>query len=324
MSQRPWPRDPRDAGRGSLSIAMHHLPVTLFLIFVSSVVAALTQFGNHDEKADALFFSSKQHYADYAATYDEYKVVWREAHSSKDRTKDPHLVSQQLNQVDLFEKRLKELDAELNDPFVDIKKGQVWRLVTPMFLHFSVYHIVGNMVMLWQLGLVLEMRFRPMKFLALVLLIAASSDVSQALWSGHTRFGGMSGVDYGLFGFLLLRGKLHPAPEFELSSQRVFMMLMWLVVCFTGAVGPIANAAHVMGLVTGGVAGATNAFMAGGWKIMKRRRQFRSAISSSAPSLHRCATCGKTEKSDPTMDFYVSARDHQEYCRDHLPENRQG
>jgi membrane associated rhomboid family serine protease len=32
-------------------------------------------------------------------------------------------------------------------------------------------------------------------------------------------------------------------------------MLLWLVVCMTGTVGPIANAAHVGGLVMGGLWG---------------------------------------------------------------------
>jgi GlpG protein len=33
------------------------------------------------------------------------------------------------------------------------------------------------------------------------------------------------------------------------------MMLLWLVLCMTGVMGPIANAAHVVGLVVGIVFG---------------------------------------------------------------------
>ena len=43
-------------------------------------------------------------------------------------------------------------------------------------------------------------------------------------------------------------------------------MLAWLVVCMTGMVGPIANAAHVAGLVIGMLVGA-----APHWRQVVRR-----------------------------------------------------
>ena len=225
------------------------------------------------------------------------------------------------------EKKIAELSVVLanqqnrtSDPLVDVKKGQVWRLATPMFLHFSLMHIVFNMMWLWQFGVVLETRFRSPRFLALVLAVAVLSNVAEGFFSG-TYFGGMSGVNYGLFGFLLLRSKLHPSPEFELSPRVIALMLIWLVVCFTGAVGPVANAAHLVGFLSGGAFGVANAFMSGGWGILKRRARFRTALATSANCLHRCHRCEKTERSDPDMDFFVSALDQQEYCRDHVPEH---
>jgi hypothetical protein len=46
-----------------------------------------------------------------------------------------------------------------------------------------------------------------------------------------------------------------------------------------------------------------------------RLRKFRSAEES---TVHRCAQCGRTEASDPDLDFRVSA-DGEEYCTEHLP-----
>ena len=112
--------------------------------------------------------------------------------------------------------KIEELRAT---PARDIVKGQVWRAVTPIFLHFGIMHIVFNMMWLWQFGLVLETRFRSLRFLALVLFVAIASNSAQAFFDG-TNFGGMSGVNYGLFGFLLARSKLHPDPGFVLNRQR--------------------------------------------------------------------------------------------------------
>jgi GlpG protein len=61
----------------------------------------------------------------------------------------------------------------------------------------------------------------------------------------------MSGVDYGLLGFLWIRGKYDPRAGFELNPGSVKMMLIWLVLCYTGLMGSIANMAHTVGLLTG-------------------------------------------------------------------------
>lgn len=43
-----------------------------------------------------------------------------------------------------------------------------------------------------------------------------------------------------------------------------------------------------------------------------------SRHSSGEETLHRCETCGKTEASDPDLEFRVSSNGS-EYCREHLP-----
>lgn len=319
MSNRPWPPNPHDARPSGASDIGSRLPVTLLMILISVVVGALTQLGDQPEKGDRLYMASKQKFLDYRSVYDEYKTAFENYEAKLDRRE--LIPAKEIHELEAWERMVKEAEAKASDPLSDIKKGQVWRLFTPMFLHFGVIHLAFNMMWLWQFGVVLEMRFRSMRFLALVLAVAAISNIAEGFWSG-TNFGGMSGVNYGLFGFILLRSKLHPTPEFAMNRQTIVLMLVWLVVCFTGAVGTIANAAHLMGFLSGAAIGTGNAMLAGGWQVLKRRQKFRSAMASSAPALHRCATCGKSERDDPSMEFYVSSTDDQEYCQPHLPENQ--
>jgi hypothetical protein len=52
--------------------------------------------------------------------------------------------------------------------------------------------------------------------------------------------------------------------------------------------------------------------------VTSRRRRFETSSRSEAEPLHKCATCGATELSDPNLEFRV-ARNGEEYCVPHLP-----
>jgi GlpG protein len=136
--------------------------------------------------------------------------------------------------------------------FDKVRHGQVWRLFTPMLLHFGPTHLLFNMWMLYSIGGLLERRCGMLFFASIILISAALSSVAQYAWSGPG-FGGMSGVLYAIFGYVWIRGRSDPSLGFRMSSQTVAIMLGWLVLCMTGALGPIANAAHLAGLVVGAV-----------------------------------------------------------------------
>ncbi|HWI58437.1 MAG TPA: rhomboid family intramembrane serine protease [Bacillota bacterium] len=61
----------------------------------------------------------------------------------------------------------------------------------------------------------------------------------------------MSGVVYGLLGYIWMRSKFDAGSGLFLHSSTVTMMLIWLVACYTGLLGPIANTAHTVGLLLG-------------------------------------------------------------------------
>ena len=136
-----------------------------------------------------------------------------------------------------------------NGSLSDIYSGQIWRLITPIFLHFMVLHILFNMMWLWDLGGMIEKKQSSAFLIFFVISIGILSNIIQYLSSGPA-FGGMSGVVYGLLGYTWLRS-LKPQSGYKLNNTIVVLMIIWLIMGFTGILGPIGNAAHLSGLILG-------------------------------------------------------------------------
>ena len=129
-------------------------------------------------------------------------------------------------------------------------------MVSPIFVHFGLMHFVFNGLWLCLLGARIERLSGSLHLLLVVLLSALVSNMSQYVWSGSVYFGGMSGVIYGLLGYIWIRNLLAPHPLITLPRELILFMIGWLFVCMTGVLDillgvGIANAAHASGLLVG-------------------------------------------------------------------------
>lgn len=148
----------------------------------------------------------------------------------------------------------------------EITRGQVWRAITPVFVHYGIIHLVFNLFWLVDLGGIIERQRGTWFLLCLVLVGGALSNVAGCLWDGP--FGaGMSGVIYAIFGYVWMKSRYAPQEGMHVAPQNVIILIAWLFICMTGMVGPVGNAAHVTGLLFGTITGGGRH----AWRRLQRR-----------------------------------------------------
>ncbi len=82
--------------------------------------------------------------------------------------------------------------------------GQPWRLFTAMYLHQSIGHILGNMVLLAISGMIVNARIGSGRFLLLYTLCGLAADLAAALGHPNTVSVGASGAIAGIVGTMVV------------------------------------------------------------------------------------------------------------------------
>ncbi|WP_338519658.1 rhomboid family intramembrane serine protease GlpG [Alteromonas gracilis] len=146
----------------------------------------------------------------------------------------------------------------LMQPFSVLAENQQWwRLLGPAFIHFSILHIVFNLLWWAMLGAKIERTFGLSMLLIVFVVSAVVSNGAQALFSDPMSnnmflFGGLSGVVYAVLGFVWWLGWLRPSWGLSLPNSIVGFMLVWLVLGYADILWVnMANAAHTAGLISG-------------------------------------------------------------------------
>jgi GlpG protein len=133
--------------------------------------------------------------------------------------------------------------------------GDWWRWFTSSLSHYQLMHVGFNLLWWWDLAGNVERRQGSLRLLTLFVLLNIVSNLSQFVVSGPN-FLGLSGVVYGLLGYLWAYVRMCPAYPEPLNPLVFRSMIIWLFICLSGVVdllmqGGIANAAHVGGLLAG-------------------------------------------------------------------------
>lgn len=157
--------------------------------------------------------------------------------------------------------------------FEKLQDGQVWRLLTPIFLHYDMFHLFFNMIWLIVLGKQMEQRLEASRYILFIVLTGIFSNTLQYLMGGPN-FIGFSGVLCAMLTFIWVRQKRAAWEGYQLQSS-TFIFIMGFIIAMFGiqllsffieiytqsSFSPgIANTAHLSGAVMGMILGRLDFF----------------------------------------------------------------
>jgi membrane associated rhomboid family serine protease len=199
-----------------------------------------------------------------------------------------------------------------------ILAGEVWRLVTYIFLPTtqSFFWILFALLFLWFLSTALEEYWGPLRLNVFYLVGMIGCTVAAFFFGGGSTntflnlslFFAFATVapDYEIFLFFILRAKM----KYIAWVLAGVLALQFAVVPLAGKMAMAASLLNYLVFFGPGFVGDWRRRQAGGI----RRRKLNAPDTA---ALHRCATCGRTEITDPELEFRVAASG-EEYCTEHL------
>lgn len=207
-----------------------------------------------------------------------------------------------------------------------IRRGEVWRLVTYIFLppanltqQFGWLWAIFAIWFLWFIGEGLERAWGPFR-ITLYFLIGMIGTTAAAFLFG-----------VGFSNTILIASLFYAFAYFypdEIIYLIIFPLKVKWVAWFSAALLFLKFVAGPNSIRVALPIALSNYLIFFGPEFLRalrhrgevsiRRQRFESSSRSESEPLHKCATCGATELSDPNLEFRVS-RDGQEYCMAHLP-----
>lgn len=131
---------------------------------------------------------------------------------------------------------------------------EYYRLITSLFLHFGIQHLLNNMVMLGALGYQLENEIGRIKFLLIYFISGIGGNLCSLYWNvSHGEqviSAGASGAIFGLMGALLYIVAVNRGRLGRLSGRGMLIMVA-LSLYFGMTSSGVDNSAHIGGLICG-------------------------------------------------------------------------
>lgn len=130
--------------------------------------------------------------------------------------------------------------------------GQWWRLLSSMFLHAGIIHLLSNMFALFFIGLILEPIIGKKTFAISYFLCGITASIFSIWWHDNTVSVGASGAIFGLFGIflalLIMKSVSKEMNKSFLLSTIIFIAYNLIMGSFNSV---IDNACHIGGLICG-------------------------------------------------------------------------
>ncbi len=136
-------------------------------------------------------------------------------------------------------------------------EGEYWRIFTNIFIHIGIIHLLFNMYALLIVGFILEKIIGKLKFIISYLTSGAVASIASLWYNDFVLSAGASGAIFGMYGILIILLLSKTIKVKNRSNLLISLLLFTGYNLIYGMKDGIDNAAHIGGLITGFVIGAT-------------------------------------------------------------------
>ena len=137
--------------------------------------------------------------------------------------------------------------------FVQYSPLNLWRLVTPIFVHIGVEHFLFNMLTLYFMGKMAEQIFGTLRFLGVYLLAGVMGNAFTLLFTPNVIAAGASTSLFGLFAAVVILGYYSHSPLLN-QLGRNYLALIVINLIFNLFTPSVGITGHLGGLVGGALA----------------------------------------------------------------------
>lgn len=135
-----------------------------------------------------------------------------------------------------------------------VEQHQYWRLITSIFIHIGIIHLLLNNYALWIIGQEIERIYGSARFVILYLATGIVGSIGSFVFNPQATSAGASGSIFGLFGVMAAFAFRYrkEIPEFlSRDIKRRVIPIIFINLVFGFSVRIVDNSAHIGGLLSG-------------------------------------------------------------------------